>query len=211
MRPIHLGDTHDIAKLRVLNWLAPEETWFAHPMYFLKANEIRDAAFPDQYADFLGVNLVNENIECRHQLVDAVTQRPGNLFLDPDTGLRLTNTMPRRSVDNTPRKHLNVKELIAVAESPKRKRNLVLVYDHAISRDYTTKGTPVEQVTDKLCRIRDGNVHAVAYIAYHQRISFIWASKECDIVSEATRRIVEASRLPICCFVDDGCGHVPHP
>ena len=208
MNPGKVGDTHDIAKLSMLRWLAPGEKWLIHPMYFPTRSEERDEAFPCRYADSLQVQLVRGDIWQRQQLIDSVAEDQGHLFLDPDTGLRLDYSRTRE--------HVTVRELIEVANSPARKRKLTLVYDHTIDRnpkqidcDEEEKGPPGQQIIKKLRRLHEAEVHAAAYIAHNQRIAFVWASADPGIVSGATRRIQPASRLPDCCFVDDGCGHIP--
>ena len=77
MHPSKFGDTYEMAKLCMLHWLAPDEEWLIHPMYFPAQGEERDESFPCRYADFLGVCLVRGNIEQRAQLVDVVAENPG--------------------------------------------------------------------------------------------------------------------------------------
>lgn len=195
MHPSKFGDTYDIAKLRILTWLVPGEKWLIHPMYFPPGKEDRDETFPCRYADFLGLCLVSGNIVQRRHLVNAVVDDPGNLFLDPDTGLRLG--------DNKLREYVSVSELIEIASA--RKRDLVLVYNQRINFDVRKAGTRRHQVKEKLDHLHDANVHAVAYVSH---VAFIWASIDPNVVKDATRRIQKESRLPSCCFVDDGCGHM---
>ena len=208
MHPSKVGDVHDIAKPNILNWLAPDKKWLIHPMYFPPLSENRDEAFPCQYADYLQVRLVGGDITQRRHLVRAVAHDPGYLFLDPDTGLRLDNTRSRQ--------HVTLGELIAIADPDGTTRNLVLVYDHTIDRNFNRKypdgerkGPPGQQVGRKLCTLHEAGVHAAAYIAHNQRIAFIWASTDYEAVSDATRQIMSRSRLPDCCFIDDRCGHIP--
>ena len=208
MNPSHFGDAHDIAKVTVMGWLAPCEEWSVHPMYYVAPGDPWDTDFPCQFAYYLGAHLVVGNLCLRHELVDIVKRHKGHVFLDPDKGLKLDGSLPKRRADNGPRQHLNVVELGAVATHEPRRSSLVLVYDHSIDRNYCGAGTPDQQIGAKLLRIRGMGVHAAAYVAYHQRVSFIWASVDCGLVTAATRRMVAASRLPDCCFVDDGCGHV---
>ena len=208
MHPSKVGDVHDIAKPNILNWLAPGKKWLIHPMYFPPTRETRDEDFPCRYADNLQVRLVGGDITQRQHLVKAVAHDPGYLFLDPDTGLRLDKTRSPQ--------HVTLCELIKIANSDVSTRNLVLVYDHTIDRNFKRKypdgerkGLPGEQVGKKLRTLHKAGVHAAAYIAHNQRIAFLWASTYPDAVSDATREIMLRSRLPDCCFIDDGCGHMP--
>ena len=199
MHPSKFGDTYEMAKLCMLHWLAPDEEWLFHPMYFPPINEEWDETFACRYADFLGVRLAHGNIKERSELVDAVAENPGHLFLDPDTGLRLDNAKAPQ--------HVNVNEFIAMAHSPTREHKLVLVYDQSIDRRYNIKGTPNQQLGDKLRRLHEADVHAAAYVSH---IAFIWASTDPEIVSAAARRLVSASHLPDFRLVDDGCAHIPN-
>ena len=197
MHPSKFGDTYDIAKLSMLPWLALDEGWFYHPMYFPGRGEVYDGVFPGQYADFLGVRLVGGNIGNRRALVNSVAGNPGYLFLDPDTGLRLTNVRSR--------KHVTLNEFIEIAHGPARE--LVLVFDQSIDRN---GGTRREQIKRKLCCLHEAQprVHGAAYVSH---IAFIWVSTDPRTVSEATCRFLQASGLPQCCLVDDGCGHILCP
>ena len=98
----------------------------------------------------------------------------------------------------------------------------MLVYDVSFDNnpsqpdpDGELKGPAGQQLRKKLNRIREAEgerVHAASYIAHNQGVAFVWASTDCELLSNATRRLMTASRLPDCCFLDDGCGHVtPHP
>ena len=195
MHPSKFGDTYDIVKLSLLGWLLPDERWLTHPMYFPPRREVRDNTFPRRYADFLGARLVHGNIAQRRQLTRAVAEDPGHLFLDPDTGLRLGNARNRDAVSSA--------ELIEIAHSPNRQQNLVLVYDQSIDRN---AGPRRQQIRRKLRCLHEANIHGTAYVSH---TAFIWVSKDPEIVSAATRRLVLASHLPECCLVDDGCPHIP--
>ena len=190
MHPSKFGDTYEMAKLCVLDWLIPEKEWLIHPMYFPRNGEERDETFPCRYADFLGLRLVNGDIWQRRNLVNAVAEESGHLFLDPDTGLQLDAA--RRG------KFVSAGELIEIARSPAREGKLVLVYDQSVNFDEGKAGTRRQQVRRKLCRLHDAKVHTVAYVSH---IAFIWASTDPEVVCAATRRLLLASRLPGCRFV----------
>ena len=34
MNPLHFGDSLDMAKRQIMQWLAPDEQWYAHPMWY---------------------------------------------------------------------------------------------------------------------------------------------------------------------------------
>ena len=176
----------------ILDWLVPSKKWLIHPMYFTKSNEKRDETFPCRYADFLGVRLLN-----------AVADNAGHLFLDPDTGLRLDTGLPLHRA--MWRKYVNAEEFIEIAHDAEQK--LVLVYDRSINFDHQKDGNRRQQVRRKLCHLRKAKARAVAYVSH---ISFIWASTDPKVVCAATQQLLLKSGLPDCCFVDEGCGHLPH-
>ncbi len=202
MHPSKVGDTYDIAKLCMLGWLIPEEEWLVHPMYFPAQDEKRDETFPCWYADFLGLRLVSGDIRQRRNLVNTVAENPGHLFLDPDTGLRL------RLDPANQRQFVSADEFIEIVHSPARDRKLALVYDQSINFDTRKAGSRRDQVREKLRCLHSADIHAVAYVSH---TAFIWASKDPTVVNTATTRLLSESRLPPCCFVDDGCAHVPRP
>ena len=223
MHPKFAGDPHDIAKPRIMNWLDPDAKWFIHPMYFPLQGEIRNDEFPARVAHSLRANLVTGDIRQRPQLVNAAAGDPGHLFLDPDTGVLLNNAVARRK-DTHPHvaplnAYVRVREIVAAARCPARAGQLVMVYDasfdnnpNQLDPDGEANGPAGQQLRKKLHRIHGAEgepVYAAAYIAHNQGIAFMWASTDCELVSESTRRLMAASRLPHCCFVDDGCGHVP--
>jgi hypothetical protein len=87
MRLQHFGDSYDIVKKAMLQWLEPFGPWAAHPMF----TEPFTPMNANKFARFLGVPLVS------FQVLEAATDRDAyfavdlsrrSLFLDPDTGLR---------------------------------------------------------------------------------------------------------------------------
>ena len=179
----------------MLRWLAPKQGWAIHPMYFPRTGENRIDAFPCEYAHFLGISCVDGNIWDPGGLADAVAGWTGDLFLDPDTGLWQNASDIR---------HVGVHDLIAIAQADTRKHQLTLVYDQSLNRDHKIDGSPREQIENKLEFLRAAKIHAAAYVSH---IAFLWVSTDHDVVSAATQNVLQRSRLPICCFVDDGCGH----
>ena len=197
MHPSKFGDTYDMAKICMLKWLAPQGSWGIHPMYFPEPDEQRNEAFPCNYADFLEITCVGGDIQTPDRLTEAVQNWQGALFLDPDTGL-----WRDRETDET---HVGMRDLIAIAQAPNRKNRLTLVYDQSINYNELRYGSPREQIRAKLDTLQAADIHAAAYVSH---TAFIWLSDNPDVVTQATQNVLEASRLPICRFVDDGCGHL---
>ena len=226
MHPKFAGDTHDITKLSIMNWLAPGETWLMHPMYYALEGEVRDMGFPQRISHALRTRLVTGDIQQRPLLTGAVANDSGHLFMDPDTGVLLDNARVMRSQNHRHvhpiNAYLRVAEIAAVARQPARARQLTLVYDASFDNnpnhrdaDNEIKGRAGQQLRKKLRRIHEQEgqpVYAAAYITHNQSVAFMWASTDRQLVTDATRLIMATSRLPDCCFVDDGTGHAaPQP
>ena len=197
MHPSKVGDTYDMAKICMLRWLERFGPWGIHPMYFPKKGKPRDEAFSCNYADFLGITCVGGDIRTPGSLVEAVQDWQGALFLDPDTGLWAEG--------KTDRTHVGMPDLIKIAQATNRKSRLTLIYDQSIDHRYKTFGSRQEQVRRKLTTLKAAGIHSAAYVSH---ITFIWLSCNPDVVTQATHNILQESKLPTCCFVDDGCGHL---
>ena len=199
MHPHYFGDTYEMAKMCMLDWLEPGRGWLIHPMYFPRKGETQVDCFPQQYAAFLGLRLVGGDISQRINLVKSVDGDNCNLFIDPDTGLRIGPRNPKLGAEKW-KKFVTVKEYAEIAQA--HKSRLVLVYDQSIRRAKDRRGP----IAEKLNCLRQANLHAAAYVSH---IAFIWASTDDGIVDTATRRCLRLSRLPACRFIVDGCGHIP--
>ena len=197
MHPSKFGDTYEMAKICMVDWLNVPGPWGIHPMYFPEPDQPRNEAFPCNYADFLGITCVGGDIEPPEHLVEAVENWQGALFLDPDTRLW--------GDGETDRTHVGMPDLIDIALADNRKDRLTLVYDQSINHNYEKFGEPREQIRAKLTTLEAAGIHSAAYVSH---IAFIWLSNNPDVVTQATRNVLDRSRLPGCCFVDDGCGHM---
>ena len=200
MHPKYFGESHDMAKRNIMEWLAPNEQWIAHPMLFNERPEPPlDRAFLQQYRVALGVEIVDNESEYKN-LLDASKKCEEHLLLDPDTGL-LKPRNNRRS-----KKHVMVDQFIEIVKSPYRPGKLTLIYDQSYSRG---NGDIWKQTAVKLRDLRDSCVHAVAYMAHAgSSVRFIWASPNSESITEATQRMQAISEFPSWRFIDDGCGHV---
>src|SRR5256885_554181 len=82
------GDSYDIVKKSVIAWLGDFGRWSAHPM-FTETVPTKDA---QRFARFLGADLLSVtplSPRTNRQSYFLLSHRVGNLFLDPDTGVRL--------------------------------------------------------------------------------------------------------------------------
>ena len=198
MHPKYFGESHDMAKRQIMRWLAPDERWTAHPMWFdQRPGDPCVPNFPDQYAKALGVRIVDADPEDRSRFHEAAASCGEHLLLDPDTGL----WQGRNS-----KKHVTVEQFIQIVKSPCRQGKLTLIYDQSYRRD---KVNIWNQTETKLRVLHDLGVHVVAYMAHEgSKVRFIWASPDPELIKDATHRMQEKSGFSYCRFVDDGCGHV---
>ena len=197
MNPEFFGDSYDFVKKEIINGLAPAEDWAVHPMYF---SEDPTEGFVESYSRFLGVGAVEGCINDR-DLVPAVSELcRKHLFLDPDTGLWVPGVgveqlQPGGGWD----RHLRVEEVGEIAIAPERERMLTLIFDQSYPRrTLADRRILAEQ---KLGELRQGyGVHGVGYVTH---VVFMWFCHDEDVLAEATRKLVEGSRLPRCRLVGD--------
>ena len=206
MHPKFFGESRDIAKRQIMRWLDDphDETWDAHPMWFYqRLDPPRDRSFLDEYAAALGVHIVDGESGDKDTLVQAVQRCRQHLLLDPDTGLG-----DRRNGDREDRNHVThvtFDQLLQIVQSQNRHDKLTLLYDQGYSRSLDVW----EPTRTKLNRLCQSGVHAIAYMAEPKwGVCFIWASKNGDVITRATRRMQAESRFPSIRFLDDGHRHV---
>ena len=197
------GDSYDIVKQSILRWLSSRGKWAAHPMF----TESIDTGLADEFSEFLDVRLVSREVldrrSDREAFLKPAKSCQANLFLDPDTGLRLPPSRP------TP-KHLMGAELVEIAKA--RPKKLTLVFDQSLSRSsprneqpnemppeaHPDKPNPAsdirrEQIKKKLCWLAERGVHGVAYESH---ACFVLVSASRDALDRAERTLLKNSRLP---------------
>ena len=205
MHPRFFGESRDITKRQIMRWLAPtNEPWAAHPMWFdQRPNPPCDRAFLDRYAAALRVHIVDGESPDENAFLQATVTCRDHLLLDPDTGLGDKSNCDRKNRDHVT--HVTFDQFIRIVKSKKRQDKLTLVYDQGYSRTLDV----CEATRTKLNCLRQSSVHAIAYMAEPKwGVCFIWASKDCDVITQTTQRMQAKSRFPYCRFIDDGCGHV---
>ena len=200
MNPRFFGESRDIAKRQIMQWLAPGERWAVHPMWFSDRPESpSDRAFLDGYATALNANIVDGESRNVNELFAAAQHCGDHLLLDPDTGM----SQPANGGLTT--KHVRVDQLIRIAMSPIRQDKLTLVYDQSFS----FKDDYERRIGTKLDRLCNASVHSAAYLAEPVlKVCFVWASANFGVLTKATRMMQKESGFPCNRFLGDGCGHV---
>src|SRR2546426_9105570 len=88
MRFEYFGDSYDIVKRALVQWLAPFGPWHVQPLFTDDVSSEQAAAF----ARFLGARLI-EPFHARNARESAAAlegcRAKGNLIVDPDTGIVL--------------------------------------------------------------------------------------------------------------------------
>ena len=203
MHPRHFGESHDMAKRDIMQWLAPGPHWAAHPMWFNdRPGPFPDWPFLEQYAAALHVRIVDHEQQDTPRRLEAAARCNTHLLIDPDTGLSGPRDARRSN------KLIAMQQFIDIVNSHDRRGQITLIYDQSYYR--TPGGIDIwQQTTEKLQTLRDSSIHAVAYMAHTgTMLRFIWASTHGQTITDATRTMQLQSRYPYCRFVDDGCGHV---
>jgi hypothetical protein len=174
------GDSYDIVKKSLIAWLSKFGTWSAHPMFTETVN-------PDQagsFSRFLGAHLIS------HEVLTPQTDRTqyfsrcrtaGNLFLDPDTGVRLSPCRGLKSVN-----YVFGPEL--VEWSRVRPDSLTLVFDQSYSR-----GSQASNIYQKLGFFA---AHNITGFAYSSHAPFLVLSADPELARRARETLLEVSGLP---------------
>ena len=176
----YFGDSYDIVKKSLIAWLGEFGSWYAHPMFTEPVTPNQAALF----ARFLGANLVSaEELTPKTDRVAyfSACRSAGNLFLDPDTGIRLS---PRR--DSKSINYVFGPELIELSHA--RPESLMLVFDQSYSR-----GNQKPQIQEKLAYLANYNVYGFAYWSH---APFLVLSARVELVERAHDKLLEASGLP---------------
>jgi hypothetical protein len=180
MKVQFFGDSYDIVKKSLIEWLSEFGSWSAHPMF-------TEVVAPDKAASFsrfLGIPLIST--EPLTPATDRAKyfltcEAASNLFLDPDTGVRLSPCGGYKSVN-----YVFGPELAALSQA--RPKALTLVFDQSFSRG--SQGRPVQE---KLASLTADGVHGFAYSSHAQ---FLVLSADAELVHHARERLLEVSGLP---------------
>ena len=196
----HFGDSYDIVKKMLLQWLAEFGPWAAHPMF---THEISDSE-AKAFSNFLGAPLVSTQVLTHAS--DRATYLAGcgncrSIFLDPDTGVRLHRRERQRSSE-----FVFADELIEIANL--RPTGLTLVFDQSLAR-----GGEREGIQEKLNHFSNHDLSGFAYVSH---ACFLVIGQSIGLVDVARRQLLTASGLPESRILAPGvgaeeyrCGSVP--
>ncbi len=181
MRMGVFGDSYDIVKKSLLQWLRAFGEWSVHPMFTEEVSEADKAA----YEALLGAKVVSTDV------LSASTDRRaylecaapcGNLFLDPDTGLRM-----RKIFDRDAPKYLFADELRQLVEE-RPTEALTMVFDQSLPR-----GSERLHLDRKLKSLHQQGLFGYAYVS---QASFVVAGRDRSLVERSHKHILHESRLP---------------
>jgi hypothetical protein len=176
----HFGDSYDIVKKSLLEWLAEFGPWAAHPM-FTHPISVSEA---EAFSRFLGVPLVSTDVlnrACDRAHYFASCRLYHSLFLDPDTGIRLKTVKTKQ----TPA-FLFGEDLINLATA--RPNALTLTFDQSLAR-----GRERDEIRVKLAHFA---AHGISGFAYVSHASFIVLGRSAVLVQQAHHGVLKKSALP---------------
>jgi hypothetical protein len=176
----YFGDSYDIVKLSLINWLRHLGDWSAHPMLTESATADEIAAFER----FLGAHVVSSEVlttTTDRSSYLASAAKCGHLFLDPDTGLKIKTTTGLKAPE-----YLFANKLEQLNKL--RPNSLTLVFDQSLQR-----GKERGSLDKKLNTLRSGGVHCFAYVSH---ACFIVGGSDKDLVGRALSDVMAKSKLP---------------
>ncbi len=185
MRMRYFGDSYDIVKQSLLRWLRRFGEWSAHPMFTESVTPADVAAFEA----LLGAKVVSTEVltlDTDRLAYFSCAASCGNLFLDPDTGLRMRSTRGVRAPE-----YLFASELVRISEQ--RPKSLTLVFDQSVGR-----GSEQLHLEGKLRDLRHHGVFGTAFVSH---VCFVIAGRDRGLVERARSHIVTESKLPATRFL----------
>ena len=187
MRMSYFGDSFDIVKQSLLRWLGEFGEWSVHPMFTEKVSPPE----VDAFRRFLGAKIISTEVlkpDTNRHAYFACASSCGNLFLDPDTGLRM------QPIGRIPRTdYLFEEELLRIAQP--RPNSLTLVFDQSLPR-----GSEKYHLAHKLRRLSQRGLFGFAYCSH---ASFVVVGHSASPVKDALVEIIARSRLPVERFLDN--------
>jgi len=181
----YFGDSYDLVKLLLISWLRHFGDWSVHPMLTEKASFEDILAFER----FLGAPMISTEVlslDTNRDEYLSCACSTGNLFLDPDTGLRINSTNGRRAPE-----YLFSAELSRIVAS--RPQALTLVFDQSLQR-----GRESTAMLGKLRTLMSDGIYSFAYISH---ACFILAGHDKELIENARFHVQSESKLPTSRFL----------
>ena len=176
----YFGDSYDIVKQSLLRWLRRFGGWSVHPMFTEVVSPSETAAFEK----FLGAKVASTDVLTNgtdRNAYFACGYSCGNLFLDPDTGLKLKDTRGVRAPQ-----YLFARELNRI--TAERRGYLTVVFDQSIAR-----GQEENHLEQKLRHLLGHGIYA---FAYRSHACFVVAGRDRTLVEHARAHLIVESGLP---------------
>jgi len=150
-------------------------------MFTHKVDKEEAAAF----SRFLGIPLASAEVLDGTDRPSYLTACGGccSVFLDPDTGVRISQTNRTPS----PQRFLFGEEVVKIAKQ-RPKRGLVLTFDQSLAL-----GREEDEIKKKLAHFKRQGVAGFAYVSH---ASFMVLGRSRDVVSEAKAKLISKSGLP---------------
>jgi hypothetical protein len=180
MKMRYFGDSYDIVKQSLLQWLREFGDWSAHPMFTEAVTAVEVKAFES----LLGATVVSTEVltlDTDRAAYLACGSSCGHLFLDPDTGLRMRSTRGVRAPE-----YLFGGELIQLVQQ--RSKSLTVVFDQSVGR-----GSERLHLEGKLRALRHHDVFGFAYVSH---ACFLVVSMDREAIDRARSRVIAKSHLP---------------
>lgn len=174
------GDSYDIVKKSLIAWLAEFGDWSAHPMF--TEDVYREEVH--KFSSFLNVHILSSEKLTRNTDRTSYFRQcseTGNLFLDPDTGVRLSACGGIKSIN-----YVFGRELVEWSHA--RSKTLTLVFDQSYSR-----GRQGKDMQTKLRYFYSKNVHGFTYSSH---APFLVLSSNKRLIQQAKKTLLKVSGLP---------------
>jgi hypothetical protein len=176
MRFEYFGDSYDIVKRALIQWLAPLGQWYVQPLF-------TDDVSPQQadaFARFLGARLIQpcqarNARECEIAL--EACKATGNLLVDPDTGV----TLPQAGKP-VKRTHLSAAALQVLCTA--NPDHVIVSFDQALRRE-----APEASLRSKIVWLAERQIAAVAFRSH---ASFLFCSTSADRAGNVIRLLQDA-------------------
>ncbi len=179
MNPQFFGDSYDLVKKALISWLMPFGGWAVHPMF----TEDVPPADAREFARFLNADLLSPKVLTAQTDREEYFKRcrdVGNLFLDPDTGVRLEGKPSPR--------HILAENLVEIVRV--RPKALTLVFDQSYTR--AAESARSNEIKRKLTFFAKYKVHG---FAYNSHATFLLLCHDSELLERAYSVLLEASGL----------------